>query len=499
MSSPSWRWGRRLAVASLLTYGTEFLATVWPTPVSRGLAWACAAATTVVGAGIAVYIEGRVYRRWRRRSAPALRVLLTGAAVLALSVAAAGVLRAVLHAFWLDSLLLGSVVLWGWAYAAASGGTALVRAVDAGLDRFRPLLRVKVLVMIVLLGALAFLQAMVLAAVVEFFQTVAAWAPGTTVTLGVFSSDISGEDLVRFFAEQPFRVSVVVHLLAFAMSLPAALSAVFKLAGSVVDGLAPLSGGFRRLSAGERDFAIAEAGPRDLAALSRQFNETVVNLRLSEKMERAFGTYVSTSLLERIRQQHGEASIPATLREATVFFADVRGFTAMSERLSPEQVLDLLNRYYERVVAIVKQHEGYLDKFIGDAVVVVFNVPVDQPDHAARAVACAIDIQQEIARLNQAGAFPEIGRLEVGVGIATGPMIAGNVGSREQMEYTVIGDTVNLAARFCGHAPAGEVWTNAACAASLDGARHPAEALPAIAVKGKTAKVTPHRVWPRED
>ena len=220
--------------------------------------------------------------------------------------------------------------------------------------------------------------------------------------------------------------------------------------------------------------------------LSRAFNGMVGSLALAQRMDRAYGAYLGKQVSERIRAQHGEAALPASSRVASFFFADIRGFTSMSEKLEPAQVLGILNRYFEKVVAIIDAHEGYLNKFIGDAVVVVFNAPLDQPDHAERAVRCAIAIQQEVARLNEAGAFPEVGGLFVGIGVASGPVVAGNLGSQKQMEYTVIGDTVNLAARLTSKAPAGEVWVNAATAAALPPEMRGVE-LPAVPGEGQGA------------
>jgi class 3 adenylate cyclase len=223
----------------------------------------------------------------------------------------------------------------------------------------------------------------------------------------------------------------------------------------------------------------------------------VESLSQAQRMERAFGLYVGEHVRERIRSQHGEAAISASLREATVFFADIRGFTSFSEKLAPSAVLEVLNRYFERVVPIVEQYEGYLDKFVGDAMMVVFNGPFDQPDHADRAVQCAIALQEEMQRLSKLGEFPEVGELAVGVGVATGPLVAGNLGSARKMEYTVVGDTVNLASRLTSHAGPGEVWVNEACAEALP-RDVPRVAVGPIAVKGKAQPVLPFQVWPIE-
>ena len=154
-----------------------------------------------------------------------------------------------------------------------------------------------------------------------------------------------------------------------------------------------------------------------------------------------------------------------------------------------------------RIVPVIEQHGGYLNKFVGDAVVVVFNGPMDQPDHAVRATRCALDLQRAVLAMNAEGAFPELkdigdGVLKVGVGVATGPMVCGNIGSVQQMEYTVIGDTVNLSSRLTGQAKAGDVVVSEATQAHLPDAlvREPMEP---VMVKGKERPVQPFRLGPQ--
>ncbi|MBT3224619.1 MAG: adenylate/guanylate cyclase domain-containing protein, partial [Proteobacteria bacterium] len=277
------------------------------------------------------------------------------------------------------------------------------------------------------------------------------------------------------------------------LALPAIISACSKLADAVMERVHPLARGFEEVGAGNLDISVEVAGSKEFADLARGFNTMVGDLALSSRMERAFGQYLSTKLLDRIRAQHGDAHLPASLRDSTVFFADIRGFTSMSENKEPQEVLDILNRYFDKVIPIVHDHDGYLDKFIGDEFFVVFNGPVDQADHAERGARCAIAVQEQVALLNKEGFFDDIGGLQIGIGLATGPLVAGNLGSKEQMEYTVIGDTVNLASRLTSKASAGQIITNAANVAAQDLSSIPLEP---IKVKGREEQVIPHRLWP---
>ncbi len=302
------------------------------------------------------------------------------------------------------------------------------------------------------------------------------------------------EEGIAFLGAHPEFVTAGAFAGVLLLLTPAVISACVKLAETAMERLHPLSLAMDAVARGERDLRVEESGSTDFVVLSQRFNRMIEALAEAEQMERAFGMYVSGQLMERIRAQHGEALLPPSLRVATVFFADIRGFTRISERLAPEVLVALLNRYFERVVSVIGAHDGYLNKFIGDAVVVVFNGPIDQPDHAARAVGCARALQQAVAEMNARGDFPELPEgLHIGIGVASGPMVCGNVGGARQVEYTVIGDTVNLAARLTSSAAGGEILVNEPAARAL-----PPDvkvvALEPIRVKGKAEPVSPWRV-----
>jgi adenylate cyclase len=132
----------------------------------------------------------------------------------------------------------------------------------------------------------------------------------------------------------------------------------------------------------------------------------------------------------------------------TVLFSDIRGFTTLSENGQPEEVVQTLNEYFSRMVHLVFLHKGTLDKFVGDMVMALFGAPLSDPQHADHAVEAALDMVAELGKLNQKWKAEGRPELDIGIGINTGPMIAGNIGSDAIMAYTVIGDAVNLGSRL---------------------------------------------------
>ena len=176
----------------------------------------------------------------------------------------------------------------------------------------------------------------------------------------------------------------------------------------------------------------------------------VLGLRQREVIRETFGRYVTQQIAEEILS--GRVELGGERREATVLFADIRGFTRMSENLSPEEVIAFLNDYLGHMVTCVLDNGGVLDKFIGDAVMALFGVPVSRgPQEEARAaLRCALEMSQRLEEINVARLAEGKTPIDIGIGVHSGELIAGNIGAPQRMEYTVVGDTVNVCSRIEG-------------------------------------------------
>jgi adenylate cyclase len=170
--------------------------------------------------------------------------------------------------------------------------------------------------------------------------------------------------------------------------------------------------------------------------------------REKRQVKRLFSRYVPRDVYEQLLANPEGAALGGKRRLMTVLFSDVRGFTAMSEKSTPEEVVGQLNEYFSRMVDVLFAHRGTLDKFVGDMVMGLFGAPVDDPDHAEHAVQAALAMTRALDELNRKWAAAGRPVLDIGIGISTGDMVAGNIGSESIMSYTVIGDTVNLGARL---------------------------------------------------
>jgi adenylate cyclase len=201
-----------------------------------------------------------------------------------------------------------------------------------------------------------------------------------------------------------------------------------------------------KISEGDFNINLVPKGQDELAHLSTAFNEMAKGLEERDRVKETFNKFHNKEIAEKLLS--GEVKLGGERKIATIFFSDVRGFTAMSESMEPEQVVEMLNEYMTRMVSIIRTHGGVVDKYVGDAIMALWGVPIAGTDDTYRAVRACLAMREDLAKLNELRISRGQNPLKIGMGLNTGQVIAGNIGSDEKMEYTVIGDSVNLASRI---------------------------------------------------
>jgi adenylate cyclase len=191
----------------------------------------------------------------------------------------------------------------------------------------------------------------------------------------------------------------------------------------------------------------ASVGGRDVAGrLAASLNQMAVGLQERDHVKEVFGRYVATQVSAQIL--NGQANLGGESRNVTILFSDIRSFTAMSEQMTPAQVVTFLNDYFSEMVDAVFEQNGMLDKFLGDGLMAVFGAFGDTPDHPRRAVLAALRMKALLAKINGERAMAGKPPIAIGIGIHSDEVIVGNIGSRKRLEFTVIGDGVNVSSRL---------------------------------------------------
>ncbi len=176
----------------------------------------------------------------------------------------------------------------------------------------------------------------------------------------------------------------------------------------------------------------------------------MIETRSHQRLSGLFGQYIPPELVSEMQYQDSDFGLSGENREMTVLFSDIRGFTSISEKLSPQQLTQLMNTYLTPMTAIVHQHRGTIDKYIGDAVMAFWGAPLKDPNHCRHALEAALDMLQQLQQVNKDLTAQQLPNIHIGIGLNSGEMSVGNMGSRFRMAYTVLGDAVNLGSRLEG-------------------------------------------------
>ncbi len=236
--------------------------------------------------------------------------------------------------------------------------------------------------------------------------------------------------------------------------------------------------------------AVTAAGTWRGRALVNSVTKTMVEYT---KAKGALSRYVSNHVAESILQREDINLMQGNRMDITVLMSDIRGFTALSENMEPEKVVEILNIYFAAMIDIIFRNNGTLDKFIGDAIMVLFGAPFESYSHAELAVKTAVEMQEAMANINKMLEKQGLQTIQMGIGLSAGPAVVGDIGSEVRREYTAIGRTVNLAQRLESNAGPGQILASESLVQSLAG-KLVVEKKADLAVKGFVEKVTAYRI-----
>ncbi|MBI5773749.1 MAG: HAMP domain-containing protein [Verrucomicrobia bacterium] len=267
------------------------------------------------------------------------------------------------------------------------------------------------------------------------------------------------------------------------LALVGALGLSLFLAHNLSEPLNALTAGTAEIQRGNFSVKIPVRSRDEIGRLTTSFNEMAEGLALKDRYHNLLHMVTDKDVAQELIS--GKFALGGELREASVIFCDIRGFTPLTQGMDPAEVIQMLNEHMTALASVVNEHHGIVDKFIGDCVMAVFGAPKSYGDDAGNAALCALKMIRERQRLNASSRY----QIDIGIGVATGQLVAGNMGSQNRLNYTVLGENVNLAARLCSVAGRMEVVISAATLAQLGG-RAEVTALPDLKLKGFTGGVS---------
>jgi adenylate cyclase len=260
--------------------------------------------------------------------------------------------------------------------------------------------------------------------------------------------EAQGDGAAEEGGERLFGLPIAtVELIVAGASLALSIVMALYVARTLVRPLRRLQASMRRVEEGDLRVSTAVTSTDEIGELAGSFNRMVEGLRREALVRDLFGQYVTPQLAQAAIERRGQ--LDGQLVTATVLFADIRDFTGIAEALPASRLIKVLNEYFARMSAIVVEEEGFVNKFGGDSLLAVFGTPLNpNPDHAVRALRAAVRMRAALTEFNRGQDEAWLPQIMIGIGVATGDVVAGNVGSERKLEYTVIGDAVNVASRL---------------------------------------------------
>ncbi|MBI1884241.1 MAG: adenylate/guanylate cyclase domain-containing protein [Chlamydiae bacterium] len=290
-------------------------------------------------------------------------------------------------------------------------------------------------------------------------------------------------------------INIFQHLLMGLILMGLGIGTAIWLAGKITQPLFALINGFQNVSKGDLQTRVNIQTHDELEKLATSFNEMTLGLRERDTIKDIFRRYATEQVVEKILKGEVRPTLSGERREVTVLFSDIRMFTSIAAKLSPEKIVYLLNRYFTAMTDVVLENEGLIDKFTGDEMMVVFGAPIHHPDDPQRALKTAFKMFEQLKIVNENLIKEGYPTIEIGMGINTGIAIAGNVGSEKRMLYTVIGQDVNLAARLVSIAQKSEICLSDATYQKVQNLLPPLQS-ELIGVKGIETPLKIYRISP---
>jgi adenylate cyclase len=241
------------------------------------------------------------------------------------------------------------------------------------------------------------------------------------------------------------------------------------MARSVSEPLQTFESAMETFRKGDLDASVPVFSNDEIGRTGEGFNSMVREHRNLDSIRETFGRYLSAEVVNEILKSPGGVELRGELREITVLVSDIRGFTRTTELLQPAQVLEMINRYLGQMTDIIMKHGGTIDEFTGDGILVFFGAPTLVPDHCMRAVACALEMQSAMEGLNKGNRQLGLPELQMGIGVNSGQLIVGNIGSEKRKKYGAVGSPINLAFRIQSEAEGGEILVSPAVFHNLGG------------------------------